>query len=302
MKLGSHVSNNGLKMLVGSVEEAISYGANCFMVYLGAPQNTFRKKIEDQNANEAIRLAKKYGIDPTDIIVHAPYIVNLAQSDDEKFEFAVRFLTQELQGVGAIGAKYMVLHPGAHVGSGVNYGISRIAQGINQILYQTRGTNTVIALETMAGKGTECGKTFEEIAKIIELVDDKSRIGVCLDTCHIFDGGYDIVHQYETTLEQFDDIIGFGYLKVIHVNDSKNPLGSHKDRHENIGFGSIGFETLVRIINDERFATVPKILETPYIPITKEITLPPYKEEIAMIQSGQFDPYLKEKIQASKLQ
>lgn len=302
MKLGSHVSNNGLKMLVGSVEEAISYGANCFMVYLGAPQNTFRKKIEDQNANEAIKLAREYGIDPADIIVHAPYIVNLAQSDDEKFEFAVRFLTQELQGVGAIGAKYMVLHPGAHVGSGVNYGISRIAQGINQILYQTRGTNTVIALETMAGKGTECGKTFEEIAKIIELVDDKSRIGVCLDTCHIFDGGYDIVHQYETTLEQFDDIIGFGYLKVIHVNDSKNPLGSHKDRHENIGFGSIGFEPLFRIINDERFATVPKILETPYIPITKEITLPPYKEEIGMIQSGQFDPYLKEKIKASKLQ
>lgn len=300
MKLGSHVSNNGLKMLVGSVEEAVSYGANCFMVYLGAPQNTFRKKIEDQNATEAIQLAKTYGIDPEDIIVHAPYIVNLAQSDDEKFEFAVRFLTQELQGVGAIGAKYMVLHPGAHVGSGANYGISRIAQGINQILYQTRGTDTVIALETMAGKGTECGKTFEEIAKIIELVDDKSRIGVCLDTCHIFDGGYDIVHQYETTLEQFDDIIGFGYLKVIHVNDSKNPLGSHKDRHENIGFGSIGFETLVRIITDERFATVPKILETPYIPVTKEITLPPYKEEIAMIRSGEFNPNLKEKIQTNQ--
>lgn len=300
MKLGSHVSNNGLKMLVGSVEEAVSYGANCFMVYLGAPQNTFRKKIEDQNATEAIQLAKTYGIDPEDIIVHAPYIVNLAQSDNEKFEFAVRFLTQELQGVGAIGAKYMVLHPGAHVGSGANYGISRIAQGINQILYQTRGTDTVIALETMAGKGTECGKTFEEIAKIIALVDDKSRIGVCLDTCHIFDGGYDIVHQYETTLEQFDDIIGFGYLKVIHVNDSKNPLGSHKDRHENIGFGSIGFETLVRIITDERFATVPKILETPYIPVTKEITLPPYKEEIAMIRSGEFDPNLKEKIQTNQ--
>lgn len=300
MKLGSHVSNNGLKMLVGSVEEAVSYGANCFMVYLGAPQNTFRKKIEDQNATEAIQLAKTYGIEPEDIIVHAPYIVNLAQSDDEKFEFAVRFLTQELQGVGAIGAKYMVLHPGAHVGSGANYGISRIAQGINQILYQTRGTDTVIALETMAGKGTECGKTFEEIAKIIELVDDKSRIGVCLDTCHIFDGGYDIVHQYETTLEQFDDIIGFDYLKVIHVNDSKNPLGSHKDRHENIGFGSIGFETLVRIITDERFATVPKILETPYIPVTKEITLPPYKEEIAMIRSGEFDPNLKEKIQTNQ--
>lgn len=300
MKLGSHVSNNGLKMLVGSVEEAVSYGANCFMVYLGAPQNTFRKKIEDQNATEAIQLAKTYGIEPEDIIVHAPYIVNLAQSDDEKFEFAVRFLTQELQGVGAIGAKYMVLHPGAHVGSGANYGISRIAQGINQILYQTRGTDTVIALETMAGKGTECGKTFEEIAKIIALVDDKSRIGVCLDTCHIFDGGYDIVHQYETTLEQFDDIIGFGYLKVIHVNDSKNPLGSHKDRHENIGFGSIGFETLVRIITDERFATVPKILETPYIPVTKEITLPPYKEEIAMIRSGEFDPNLKEKIQTNQ--
>lgn len=297
MKLGSHVSNNGLKMLVGSVEEAVSYGANCFMVYLGAPQNTFRKKIEDQRAEEAMKLAGLHGIEPVDVIVHAPYIVNLAQSDEEKFGFAVRFLTQELQGVGAIGAKYMVLHPGAHVGSGVNYAISRIAQGINQILYQTKDTNTVIAIETMAGKGTECGKNFEEIAKIIELVDDKSRIGVCLDTCHIFDGGYDIINQYETTLEQFDDRIGFEYLKVIHVNDSKNPLGSHKDRHENIGFGTIGFETLSRIIYDERFSNVPKILETPYIPITKEISLPPYKEEIAMIQSGKFDPNLKEKIQ-----
>ena len=293
MKIGSHVSNSGLKMLIGSVEEALSYGANCFMIYLGAPQTTLRKSVQELKAQEALILAKNNGILPEDIIVHAPYIVNLGQSDDEKYSFAITFLTSELKKVEMIGAKYMVLHPGAHVGSGENYAIKRIANGINNILENTKNDNSVICIETMAGKGTECGKTFEEVAKIIELVNDKKRIGVCLDTCHIFDGGYDIVNNYNEVINSFDRIIGLDYIKVIHLNDSKNVLGSHKDRHENIGFGNIGFDTLLKVLTDYRFENVPKILETPYISIDKNNSFAPYKEEIQMLKKQIFNENLK---------
>lgn len=296
MKIGSHVSNNGLKMLIGSVEEAISYDANCFMVYLGAPQTTYRKELHQLNYQQALENAKQNGINPYDIIVHAPYIVNLGQADGDKFNFAITFLAKELEMVGKIGLKYMVLHPGAHVGNGENFAINRIASGINEILRLTSNYNTVIALETMAGKGTECGKTFEEIKKIIDLVYDKERIGVCLDTCHIFDAGYDIVNNYEEVINKFDDVIGLKYLKVIHLNDSKNHLGSHKDRHENIGFGNIGFKPLLRFLSDERFEAIPKILETPYISVSKQEGYPPYKEEIAMLKSQSFNENLKEEV------
>lgn len=298
MKIGSHVGNSGTKMLIGSVEEAISYGANALMVYLGAPQNTFRKPIASQNAKEAIELAKNNGIDPFDIIVHAPYIVNLAQMDDEKFNFAVRFISEELRGVQLIGAKILVLHPGAHVGAGSEKGIERIASGINKILENTKDCSSVIAIETMAGKGTECGRTFDEVASIIDKINDKTRIGVCLDTCHIHDGGYDLVNKYEEVLEEFDKVIGFNYLKVIHVNDSKNIRDSHKDRHENIGFGNIGFETIYKICTDPRFERIPKILETPYVDTNDNLSYPPYKHEIAMIRSGIFDNQLIEKIKS----
>lgn len=296
MKIGSHVSNNGIKMLEGSVEEALSYGANALMVYLGAPQNTFRKPFNQMHINEALELCKKNNIDPKDIIVHAPYIVNLAQSDNQKWDYAITFLGNELMGTAMIGAKYMVLHPGAHVGMGSNYGIERIANGINCILSDTINYRSVILLETMAGKGTECGRTFEEIKAIIDRVHNKNRIGVCLDTCHINDAGYDIVNDYDGVINEFDRIIGLEYLKVIHLNDSKNPVGSHKDRHENIGFGTIGFDTLMKFVNDERFKDIPKILETPYIPYTKDLSFPPYQEEIAMIKSGKFNENLKNEI------
>lgn len=296
MKIGSHVANSGTKMILGSVEEALSYNANCLMIYLGAPQNTYRKPLEQMNTEKALQLAKENNINPHDIIVHAPYIVNLAQQDEEKFKFAIRFLSDELKKTHLIGAKYMVLHPGAHVGSGSKIGINRISNGINQILDLTSEYSSVIALETMAGKGTECGRTFEEIASIIEQVDNKERIAVCLDTCHINDAGYDLVNNYEQVIEEFDKIIGLKYLKVIHINDSKNTLSSSKDRHENIGFGHIGFETIKKICNDERFKDIPKILETPYIEITKDLSIPPYKEEIKMIKEGIFNPNLKEEI------
>lgn len=296
MKIGSHVSNNGLKMLVGSVEEALSYGENCFMVYLGAPQTTYRKDVEQLNYQKALEIAQKNGINPEDIIVHAPYIVNLGQSDDEKFNFAISFLAKELAMVGKVGLKYMVLHPGAHVGNGENFALDRIADGINEILRLTSKDNTVIAIETMAGKGTECGKTFEEIKRIIDLVHDKTRIGVCLDTCHIFDAGYDIVNSYEDVINEFDSVIGLKYLKVIHLNDSKNQLGSHKDRHENIGFGNIGFNALLKVLNDKRFEQIPKILETPYVSVSKLESYPPYKEEIEMLKKQTFNENLKEEV------
>ena len=296
IKIGSHVSNNGLKMMIGSVEETIENNANCMMLYLGAPQNTFRKPVKDQNAKEALALAKEHGISRDDIIVHAPYIVNLANPDYEKRQYAISFLTKELEMVAECGLKYMVLHPGAHMKEGSSQGVRYIAEGINEILSSPKTLDTVILLETMAGKGTEVGRTFEEIKGIIDLVHDKSRVMVCLDTCHINDAGYDLVDNYDGVFKSFDEIIGLDKIKAIHLNDSKNPLDSHKDRHENIGSGEIGFTALHKVLIDPRFENVPKILETPYIEKSKLVSLSPYKKEIAMLKSGIFNPNLKEEI------
>lgn len=298
LKIGCHVGNSGDLMLLGSVKEALSYKANCFMIYLGAPQNTFRKPVSSQRAVEAIKLAIENGIDPNDIVVHAPYIVNLAQSNPEKFNFAVNFLTQEVEHATKCGLKQIVLHPGAHVGMGSEYGLKRIAEGINLIIENTKYSKVKILLETMAGKGTECCRTFEEIATLISLIYNKERIGVCLDTCHIHDGGYDIVNNYEDVIQEFDNIVGIKYLGAIHVNDSKNPCGAHKDRHENIGFGYIGFTTLMKFVYDERFVNIPKILETPYIddPVVEKMSYAPYKQEIEMIKQNEFDEHLKQRV------
>ncbi len=297
MKIGCHVGNSGPKMLVGSIEEALSYGANSFMVYLGPPQNTIRKPIESMNATAMAEIAKEHNINLDDIIIHAPYIVNLARKDPEKFDFAVKFIATEVSGVHNIGCKYLVLHPGSAVDSERTEALNQVANGINKIIELTPFARTVIAIETMAGKGNEVGKTFEEVKHIIDQVNDKSRIGVCLDTCHINDGGYDLVNNYENVINEFDNIIGLEYLKVIHVNDSKNLLASHKDRHENIGFGSLGFDTVMKIFNDERFINIPKILETPYVAsLDNKSNYPPYKYEIEMIKNGVFDPMLKERI------
>ena len=297
MKIGCHVGNSGPLMLEGSIKEALSYGATCFMVYLGPPQNTIRKPIESMNADKMALIAKENNICLDDVIIHAPYIVNLARKDPEKFDFAVRFIATELSGVHNIGCKYLVLHPGSAVDSERSDALKQVARGINEIIELTPNARSVIAIETMAGKGNEVGRTFEEIKFIIDNVCDKSRVGVCLDTCHINDGGYDLVNNYEGVISEFDEIIGLEYLKVIHVNDSKNPLASHKDRHENIGFGNLGFETIMKIFNDARFNNIPKILETPYVAsLNNKENFPPYKYEINMIKSGIFDENLKEKI------
>ena len=297
MKIGCHVGNSGPLMLEGSIKEALNYGATCFMVYLGPPQNTIRKPIESMNADKMALIAKENNISLEDVIIHAPYIVNLARKDPEKFDFAVRFIATEVSGVHNIGCKYLVLHPGSAVDSERSDALNQVAKGINEIIKLTPNARTVIAIETRAGKGNEVGRTFEEIKFIIDNVYDKSRIGVCLDTCHINDGGYDLVNNYEEVINKFDEVIGLEYLKVIHVNDSKNSLASHKDRHENIGFGSLGFNTIMKIFNDPRFISIPKILETPYVPsLNNKENFPPYKYEINMIKNGIFDENLKEKI------
>lgn len=281
--IGSHVSFKNDTGLLGSVQEALSYGSNAFMIYTGAPQNTKRGVIRDENTYQAYQLMKENNMRLEDAVVHAPYIVNLC--NDEKFEFSVHFLKQEMERCEQLGITKLVLHPGASVGLEREHAISNIIKGLNIIL--DNQYNVVICLETMAGKGTEVGKNFEEIYFIIEHIKNKDKIGVCLDTCHIHDAGYDI-SQFDNVLDEFDQIIGLNYLKCIHINDSKNVMGSHKDRHENIGYGNIGFDNLLEIIYHEKLKDIPKILETPYI--HKEY--PPYKQEIEMIREKNFNSNL----------
>ena len=287
--IGSHVGFKKDSQLLGSVREALSYGANTFMFYTGAPQNTSRYPIMDGLTLEAMALMKEHDFDYSKVVVHAPYIINLANDKDpEKFKFSVRFLQEELERCELLGIKSIVLHPGSHVGLGVDAAISNIAKGLNMIL----GTHDVtILLETMAGKGTEVGSSLEEIKRIIDLVDDKEHIGVCLDTCHLNDAGYDM-SKFDDFLDQFDSLIGLNKIGCVHVNDSKNVLGAHKDRHENIGFGTIGFDNLTSIIYNNRLENIPKILETPYV----DREYAPYKYEIEMIRNKKFDSDLIEKI------
>lgn len=293
VKLGSHVSMSGKKMLLGSSEEAASNDANTFMIYTGAPQNTRRRPIEELNIEQGMNHMKEHGI--SDIIVHAPYIINIANTTKPAtFELGTSFLESEIQRTEALGAKQIVLHPGAHVGAGVDIGTDRIIEGLNEVLNKDQTVN--IALETMAGKGTEIGRSFDEIARIIDGVIHNEKLTVCLDTCHIHDAGYDIVSDFDGVLTEFDKIIGLDRIQVIHVNDSKNERGASKDRHENIGFGHIGFDPLNYIVHLDTFKDIPKILETPFVGEDKKNKKSPYKQEIAMLKSGKFNENLLELI------
>lgn len=288
LTIGSHVSFNSKDQLLGSLNEALSYGANTFMFYTGAPQNTTRSKINDDITKEALKVMENNNIDYSKVIVHAPYIINLANNkEDDKYDFSIRFLKKEVKRCEQLGIKHLVLHPGSHVGLGIDVGIDNIVNGLNIIL---KDTNVVILLETMAGKGTEVGSNFHELKRIIDGVNNKDNIGVCLDTCHLNDSGYDI-SNFDNILDEFDKIIGLSYIKCIHINDSKNSFSSHKDRHENIGFGHLGFENLIKVIYNSRIEDIPKILETPWIE-----KFPPYKYEIEMIRKKVFDPELKSKV------
>ncbi|MRG86613.1 deoxyribonuclease IV [Salinibacillus xinjiangensis] len=290
LKIGSHVSMKGKKMLEGASEEAATYNASTFMIYTGAPQNTRRKAIEELNIEAGTKHMKEHGIE--DIIVHAPYIINIGNTTKpETFELGVNFLRSEIERTEAIGAKQIVLHPGAHVGAGADKGIQKIIEGLNEVIDPKQDVQ--IALETMAGKGSECGRTFEELAQIIEGVTHNDKLSVCMDTCHIHDAGYDIINDFDGVLSEFNRIIGLDRIKVLHINDSKNERGAHKDRHENIGFGKIGFETLKYIVHHPDFMSIPKILETPYVGEDKKNKKPPYKYEIEMLKEKSFNEEMK---------
>ena len=278
--IGSHVSFNKDKQMILSVNEALSYKANTFMFYTGAPQNTKRVELDDKLTKEAFEIMMENKIDINNVVVHAPYIINPA--NDKNRDFNISFLTQELKRVSALGVNKLVLHPGSHVGLGVDKGIDNI---IDVLSNSIGNTNVDICLETMAGKGTEIGRTFEEIKRIIDGVNNP-HIKVCLDTCHINDAGYDLT-DFDKILDEFDSIIGLDKLAVVHINDSKNPKGAHKDRHENIGLGYIGFDNLIKIIYHEKLKDVPKVLETPYV--GDDTKYPPYLFEIEMIRNKKFN-------------
>lgn len=283
MKIGSHVSfsETGLRR---AAEEAADYGSTSFMIYTGAPQNTKRKPIEEQFIEEGKAIMAANGVD--EIVVHAPYIINLGSYKRNTFELAVDFLQQEMHRTSYIGVNNIVLHPGAYTDKDADYGIDRIAEGLNEVLAGTKDTNVNIALETMAGKGTELGRSFEEIALIMDKVADNARLTVCLDTCHIHDAGYDIVNDLDGVLQEFDRIIGLKKLAVIHMNDSKNPRGAGKDRHTPLGSGWIGFQTFKDIVGHESVKHLPFILETPWIGKDDKSERPMYEVEIALLRNG----------------
>ncbi len=289
MIIGSHVSFNKNDQLVGSALEALKYGANTFMFYTGAPQNTRRTELNDNKTKEALEIMKSNGMSIDNIICHAPYIVNLANDiDPAKYDFSINFIKQEVSRCEKLGVKYLVLHPGSSVGIERTTALDNIINALNIII--TENTSCMILLETMAGKGTECGINLKEIKYLIDGVNFQNKIGICLDTCHLNDSGIDL-NKFDEYLNSFDKLIGINKIKCIHINDSKNIIGSHKDRHENIGFGTIGFDTLIKVIYNDKLKEVPKILETPYIE-----EKPPYKEEIKMIKEKVFNPNLIESV------
>ncbi|MDR1699834.1 MAG: deoxyribonuclease IV [Lachnoclostridium sp.] len=295
MIIGSHVGMNGTEMFLGSVREALSYGANTFMVYTGAPQNTRRKDLLSLRIPEAWKLIEENQMYP--FAVHAPYIINIANTlKPETYKLGVDFLALELKRTEAMGSDMLILHPGAHVGAGEDAGIKQIIRGLNTVL--TPDSKVNILLETMAGKGSEIGRSFSELARIFDGVTHNDKLRVCFDTCHVHDSGYDLVNQYDAIMEEFDRILGLDKISLIHLNDSKNPLRSSKDRHDNLGYGNIGFDTLAKTANDPVFVNIPKILESPYVkdPNNHTISYAPYKYEIEMLRKGVFDPELINRI------
>ncbi|MCL1630398.1 deoxyribonuclease IV [Sporolactobacillus sp. CPB3-1] len=293
LKIGSHVHMSGAKMLLGASEEAVSFGETVMMIYTGAPQNTVRKPIEKLNIEAGRKHMAENGIE--EVVVHAPYIINIANTvKPATYELGISFLRKEIDRAEALGAKQIVLHPGAHVGEGVDVGINKIIEGLNEVL-EARD-KVQIALETMSGKGSECGFRFEQLAKIIDGVRLNDKLSVCFDTCHTNDAGYPVAEDFDGVLNEFDRTIGVERIRVVHVNDSKNPEGSRKDRHENIGLGTIGFQALNYIVHHPQFESIPKILETPYVGDDKKSKKPPYKYEIDMFKKQSFNEHLLQNI------
>lgn len=288
MIIGSHVNFNK-DQLLGCAKQAISFGANTFMFYTGAPQNTIRKSIDDDLLKEAKIYMQEQGIDINNVICHAPYIINLANKDNlDAWQFSINFLKSEISRITKMGVNYIVVHPGNSLKMDRGIALNNISDAINLIIDEE--TIPMILLETMAGKGTECGVNIQEIKTILDNIKLKDKVGVCLDTCHLNDSGVNIA-EFDNYLKYFDEVIGLEKVKCIHLNDSKNELGTHKDRHANLGYGTIGFNTLLDVCYNDKLKDVPKILETPWI-----LDKPPYKIEIAMIKDKKFNPNLFEEI------
>ncbi|GJM78260.1 hypothetical protein HMSSN139_07560 [Paenibacillus sp. HMSSN-139] len=283
LKIGSHVSFSD-KGLPTATAEAVTYGSSSFMIYTGAPQNTRRKPIESMNIEEGKAAMEQAGIG--EIVVHAPYIINLGSYKSNTYQLAVDFLQEEIRRTHALGVRNIVLHPGAFTDKDAEYGVNRIAEGLNEVLNGTGETDVCIALETMAGKGTEIGRSFEEIAQIIDKVQHNERLTICLDTCHIHDAGYDIVNDLDGVLKKFDDTIGLKRIEVVHINDSKNPVGAAKDRHTPIGSGWIGFDAIHRVVHHEALQGRPFILETPWVGKDAKTQRPMYEVEIALLRGN----------------
>lgn len=289
--IGSHVSFNNKKQLLGSVEEAISYNANTFMIYTGGAQSTMRSVINDELTYEGYKLMLENNINAKNVIVHAPYIVNLAnRSDKNKYDFYIDFFIKELDRCKTLGLDKIVLHPGSATTCTKEEAIENIVHGINLVYKST--TNTMILLEFMSGKGTEVGTSIDELKAIIDKIEDKNRIGVCLDTCHMNDAGIDI-SKIDKFLDEFDSKIGIDKIKCFHINDSMNPIGSHKDRHANIGYGTIGFNNLLNVVYNKRLEGIPFILETPYINRNQSDAYAPYKMEIESIRKKRIYRFYK---------
>lgn len=272
LKIGSHLSSSKGFLHMG--KEAVKIGADTFQFFTRNPRGSRAKEIDEEDVKQFLVYAQEHGI--SRILAHAPYTLNACSKDEKTREFALITMEDDLRRMEYIPGNCYNFHPGSHVGQGTEEGIRQIADLLNQILKPEQ--HTTVLLETMAGKGTEVGRTFEELQAIIDRVELKDHLGICLDTCHVYDAGYDIVGDLDGVLQEFDRVIGMERLKAIHLNDSKNPFESHKDRHEKIGEGSIGMEAFTRIINHPDLRDLPFYLETPN-------ELPGYADEIKRLRN-----------------
>lgn len=272
LTVGCHLSTS--KGFAAMGRTALSLGANTFAFFTRNPRGGSAKAIDAADAAALRELMVEHDFGP--LVAHAPYTLNPCSAKPEAREFARMCMADDLVRMEAVPHSYYNFHPGSHVKQGAEYGIELIARLLNEVLAPEQ--TTTVLLETMAGKGTEVGRTFEELATIIERVELADHVGVCLDTCHVWDGGYDIVGNLDSVLEEFDRVVGLSRLCAVHINDSKNPCGAHKDRHEKIGQGFIGVEAFERIVNHPALRELPFILETPN-------ELPGYAEEIALLRS-----------------
>lgn len=272
LNIGCHLSAS--KGYTHMAKEAISIGGNTFQFFTRNPRGGKAKEVDPKDVESFLNISKENGF--AKILAHAPYTINVCSADEGIRKFGKDTMKDDLEKLEFVPGNMYNFHPGSHVGQGVDEGIRLIIEALNEILWKEQ--STTVLLETMAGKGSEVGRSFEELKRIIDGVELKEKLGVCLDTCHVYDAGYDIVNNLDKVLDEFDKVIGLDRLKAIHINDSKNPFESHKDRHEKIGEGSIGIEAFKRIINHPKLRDLPFYLETPN-------ELDGYEKEIALLKS-----------------